>query len=146
MASNGNVRGPALGFLAGGIVGTVVGILMAPKSGAETRADLAQRSEAWRTRAEVAAILRERAGTKVETVRDRVGPTVADVRERATAAVESVRKHVDPAVESVRERVGLAVEPVSPHMGQGEVPGAIEEPGDEPEDPQEQRDLPAPLH
>ena len=40
MASNGNVRGPALGFLAGGIVGTVVGILMAPKSGAETRADL----------------------------------------------------------------------------------------------------------
>ena len=68
MASN--VSDSALAFLVGGIVGTVVGILIAPQSGAVTRADLAERSEEWRRRGED---LRARVSPLVETVRDRIG-------------------------------------------------------------------------
>ena len=52
MADNNREGSFALGFLLGGIIGALVGILIAPKPGAETRADLVERSEAWRTRAE----------------------------------------------------------------------------------------------
>ena len=40
------------GFFFGGIVGMLFGMLMAPKSGYETRAQLRQSSEAWREIAE----------------------------------------------------------------------------------------------
>jgi hypothetical protein len=57
---------------------------------------LAERSEAWRARAEeLAATLRERVGPAVEGVRERVGP-----------AVESVRERMEPVVEQVSTRVG----------------------------------------
>ncbi len=88
MASKGS--GFALAFLVGGIVGTVVGILIAPQSGTETRADLAKRREAWRRRG------------------------------------EDLRARVSPLVETVRDR-----------MGQGQGTDKAEEPGDEPEDPQQ---------
>ena len=48
MADNGNGNSFTLGFLVGGILGAVVGILIAPKPGVETRAELAERSEVWR--------------------------------------------------------------------------------------------------
>ena len=35
--------GFSLGFLVGGVIGVAVGILIAPKSGSETRAELAER-------------------------------------------------------------------------------------------------------
>ncbi len=68
MAGNGSDF--ALGFLVGGILGTVVGILIAPQSGAVTRADLAERSEEWRRRGED---LRARVSPVVGAVRDRMG-------------------------------------------------------------------------
>ena len=69
------------GFLMGGIVGTVVGILLAPKPGSETRADLLEQSELLRARAEeLAARVRERVGPAMEGVRERVGPAVDGVR------------------------------------------------------------------
>ena len=75
MASN--VSDSALAFLVGGIVGTVVGILIAPQSGAVTRADLAKRREAWRRRSED---LRARVSPLVESVRDRMGQSQATDR------------------------------------------------------------------
>ena len=80
----------------GGILGAVIGILIAPKAGAETRSELAERSDLWRARAEEMAA----------TLRERVGP-----------AVESARGKVAPAVEGVRERVAPVVEQVSSRMG-----------------------------
>ena len=102
MADNGNGSSFALGFLVGGILGTVVGILIAPKPGVETRAELAERSEVWRLRAEEMAA----------TVRERMGPAVEGVRERVTPAVEVVRERVGPVVEQVSARVGRSSGPV----------------------------------
>ena len=93
----------ALGFL----VGAVVGILIAPRAGADMRADLGGRSEAWRSRAEeMAAVMRERMSPTVENVRERVRPTVDSVRERINPAVESMRERVGPVMEQVTSRMG----------------------------------------
>ena len=73
MANSDNGGSFVSGFLMGGIVGTVIGILLAPKPGSETRADLVEQSETMRARAEeLAARVRERVGPAVEGVRDRV--------------------------------------------------------------------------
>ena len=118
MANSDNGNSFTLGFLVGGIIGAMVGILIAPKSGAETRAELGERSEAWRTTAEeLAASVRERVGPTVEVVRERLGPAVEGVRERVSPAVESVRERVTPAVETVREKVGPVVEQVRARGG-----------------------------
>ena len=107
MASNDNGNSFALGLLVGGILGTVVGLLIAPKSGTELRTDLTDRSEAWRTRAEeLAATVRERVGPAVETARDRIGPAVETMRDRVAPAVDEVRERVTPVVEQVRARTG----------------------------------------
>ena len=80
MASNDNGGSFVTGFLLGGIIGAVVGILLAPKSGSETRADLLEQSETLRARAEeMAAKVRERVGPAVEGVRDRVVPAAAKI-------------------------------------------------------------------
>jgi gas vesicle protein len=107
MARNDNGGSFVLGFLVGGIVGAAVGLLLAPRSGQDTRAELAGRSEAWRNRAEeMAANLRERAGTGVDTARERINPTIDSARERINPAVEGVRDRVSPIVEQVNTRLG----------------------------------------
>ena len=73
MARKGNVGAFLVGFAAGAIVG----LLLAPKPGTETRADLADYGEAVRERAEeVAARVSERVGPSVESIRDAVGPVI----------------------------------------------------------------------
>ena len=52
MAENDSGLSFVSGFLLGGVVGAVVGMLLAPKPGEETRADLVGQSEVLRTRAE----------------------------------------------------------------------------------------------
>lgn len=109
MASNDSGGSFVLGFLIGGIVGAAVGLLLAPRSGQDTRAELAGRSEAWRNRAEeMAANLRERAAPAVDTARERIDPAVESARERITPAVEGVRERVTPIVEQVNTRLGRA--------------------------------------
>ena len=96
MASNNNESSFMLGLVLGGVLGAVVGILIAPRPGSETRADLAERSELWRTRAEELAA----------TLRERVTPAVGGVRERMGPAVETMRERVGPVVDQVSARIG----------------------------------------
>ena len=65
MASN-DGSGLVIGLIVGGAAGFLAGILMAPRSGEETRAILAEKSGQWRERAgELSAITRERLGQAV---------------------------------------------------------------------------------
>ena len=108
------------GFFLGAIIGGVAGILLAPKAGSETRAELREQSETWRARAEeLAAKAREQLGPTMEGIRERVGPTVEGVRERVGPAVETVRERVGPAVETVREKVGPVADQVAARLGRG---------------------------
>ncbi len=70
MASEGNDSGGhgfLTGFLIGGAVGLLAGILLAPKSGEETRAIIMERGSEWRDKAEeLAAAARERIASATE--------------------------------------------------------------------------------
>jgi len=98
MANDDNGGSFTTGFLVGGILGAVVGILLAPRAGSETREDLAERSEDWRIRAEeLASRLRARAAPAVDEMRERVVPTLESVRERMSPVVEKVSSRVSPS-------------------------------------------------
>ena len=120
MASNDSGGSFVLGFLVGGIVGAAVGLLLAPRSGEDTRAELAGRSEAWRNRAEeMAANLRERAAPAVDTARERIAPAVDTARDRINPAIDAARERVTPIVEEVNTRLGR---PQTPEDGAADAP------------------------
>lgn len=77
----------AVGVIVGGLAGALIGLLIAPKKGSETRADMKVRTTALRSSAgDMASRGRshagERASAGIAAVRERAGPIYADVRER----------------------------------------------------------------
>ncbi len=66
------------GLLAGALIGTAIGMLMAPKPGSETR-----------------QIVRERAGEYLDTARERAGGYVGTARERVQNIRRSNRPDID---------------------------------------------------
>ncbi len=91
MADNDSGMAFVSGFLLGGLVGAAIGLLLAPKSGAETRAGIAEHSDEWRHRAEDIA---------------------GQISHNITPAIENLRHQVAPAVDVVRERMGMEPAPV----------------------------------
>tara|TARA_Y100000590_G_scaffold146090_1_gene167953 strand:+ start:160 stop:504 length:345 start_codon:yes stop_codon:yes gene_type:complete len=86
--------GFSTGLILGAIIGTVAGILMAPKPGSETRSELIEKSDYWREKAEnLSELVVERLGPTLETVRDNVPPTI-----------ENMKSRVDPLIEQVNSR------------------------------------------
>ncbi len=77
------------GLLAGALVGTAIGMLMAPKPGNETR-----------------QIVRERAGEYLGTARERAGGYVDAARERGRGYVGTARERV----QSIRRNNGPELE------------------------------------
>ena len=113
MADNDSGMAFVSGFLLGGLVGAAIGLLMAPKSGAETRAGIAEHSDEWRHRAEDIA---------------------GQISHNITPAIDNLRHQVAPAVDVVRERMGMepapvVAEPAVPDMASTN--GADVEPGPE---------------
>ena len=95
MASNDEGSSFMTGFFVGGIIGAVVGVLLAPKSGHETRAALTDQSEVLKERAEeLSARVRERAGPAVEAFREQIEPAVMGIREKIDPVVEQISKAV----------------------------------------------------
>ena len=91
MGNNDNGGSFALGLLVGGIIGALIGMLLAPKPGSETRSEIWERSATLRSRAdEAAASLRERVGPAADGVSSRFGPAVESVREAGASAIENV--------------------------------------------------------
>lgn len=78
--NNGNGNGGAgfwTGFIVGGMVGAIAGILFAPKSGEETRAIIGEKTGEWRDRAEELA---ESAQYRVRSAVDEGRSAAAAVR------------------------------------------------------------------
>lgn len=79
----------ALGALVGMAAGVIAGILTAPKSGRETRADL--KTKAYE--------LRDQADEKTESVKSKVGDVTEDVKAKA----EDLRERTEHAVEGAKK-------------------------------------------
>jgi gas vesicle protein len=70
----------------------MAGLLLAPKPGAQTRAELMEMGDAWRTRADeiaaqMAAEMRTPGVPDLSAVGDRVGPAVDSLRERVSTTL-----------------------------------------------------------
>ena len=106
MSDSNSGGGFVVGLLIGGIIGGLVGLLLAPKSGAETRAELLEKGEAWRSQADViAADMRSRGMERAGEVSQRFGPAVDSLKERSSATLENVRESGAEAVATARQRV-----------------------------------------
>ena len=107
MADNDSGIAFVSGFLLGGLVGAAIGLLLAPKSGAETRAGIAEHSDEWKHRAEDIA---------------------GQISHNITPAIDNLRHQVAPAVEVVRERMGMEppAPPVEPEMASANGANGVE--------------------
>ena len=107
MADNDSGMAFVSGFLLGGLVGAAIGLLLAPKSGAETRAGIAEHSDEWRHRAEDIA---------------------GQISHNISPAIDNLRHQVAPVVDAVRGKMGMEAPapPAEPEMASanGAEPGA----------------------
>ena len=106
-----------VGFIVGGLTGSVVALLFAPQSGEETRAVIRDKSIELRDKAQMsaeeaiaraeaaAAEARARADELAKQLRDRSKEVYSDVRDRGQAVVEDVRERGKSAVENIRSKV-----------------------------------------
>ena len=118
MANNNGGGGFLVGFLVGGIIGGFLGLLLAPKPGSQTRAELMEMGDAWRTRADeiaaqMAAEMRSRGVPDMSTVGDRVGPAVDSLRERGSTTLGAAREAGTSPVASARQGVGAVRSKIS---------------------------------
>ena len=91
-------------FLLGGVVGAVVALLLAPKSGRELRGDIADatRKGVDRTR-ETAQVARARAGEYYESASQRAGELAGSVREAASRRGEHFSAALEAGKRAYRE-------------------------------------------
>ena len=90
-----------IGLLVGTAVGAAVGLLLAPKSGAELRHQIADYSERFRRRA---GETYERASETVNDLAQRGRETVNDLAQRGRDAMNRGRETMEQAAESVSSR------------------------------------------
>ena len=83
------------GLLVGGILGTIIGIMIAPKPGSQTRSELLNRSESFRDRAENIS----------SSVVESITPTVEQISEKLAPTVDKVIGTVAPIVDQVNAKI-----------------------------------------
>lgn len=93
-------------FLLGGLVGAVLGLLFAPRSGKETREMIADRAEDyWGQAGELYETGRERATDMYSTGRERVTDSSEQLRVRIDEARGRLQEQVAKSAEVAREKV-----------------------------------------
>ena len=94
MSENGG-NGFVTGLLLGGIIGAVVGILIAPNEGSKTRSDILTQTSNFRSQAEDIAA----------NVKENLGPTIDSAIDNIVPVVQSARKQIDPLIDQVNSRL-----------------------------------------
>jgi gas vesicle protein len=97
-------RGAFGAFLRGALFGAGIALLLAPRSGRETRMMLSEKGHELRDRAmDMANTTRDRAETVVRDTRDRAETFVQDTRVRAENVVNDARNRLDDKIQGVKE-------------------------------------------
>lgn len=131
---NGNFNQFALGFVIGGIMG----MLYAPKSGKENRLTLQELIKIWSEKAQdlqggiehKAAEVKEAAGPFIAETRERMEPIVNELKPIVAEKIEQVANLIEPiaqnAAEEAEEKIAEAVNPVI-EKAQAELDETIEQ-------------------
>ncbi len=108
MSNNNNDLGAFLaGFVFGALVGAATAVILAPKSGPETRQQLIDASNE----------LRQSAGTHSREYRDKASSLISDTRHRAQNLTEQVQDQVRIVLDQGKDQVEQVVE----NLNNGEV-------------------------
>ena len=100
------MRGRFWSFVAGGLVGTVIGMLYAPKSGKETRDDLKDLFDEYVEQGrENYEAQRERVLKAVDSGKEAVQQKSDEIKIKLEEAKERLKDQVDQATESAKEKV-----------------------------------------
>lgn len=100
--ANGSGDSFLAGVILGGIAGFAVGILLAPKSGSEMRADLLDRTDSARER------IWDRTGSAREQFMDRTGTAreqMEDLLDTTTQRLDEIRAEAAQIASTLRQRV-----------------------------------------
>lgn len=104
------MQGKFWSFIVGGIVGAAIGILYAPKSGAETREDLKAWTDDYLEQGLGGyEVQRERVLKAVDNGREAVYLKSEELKAKIEEAKERLKEQVDQATESAREKVNKAM-------------------------------------
>jgi len=95
------------GFLLGSVFGTVVGLLIAPQSGKETREQIRRRTdEAIEKSRELYTGQKERLHEAIDAGRQAATERVGELRGKIDEARERLKEQVETATEFAREKMG----------------------------------------
>jgi gas vesicle protein len=93
-------KGSVSSFLTGALLGAVAALLLAPRSGMETREILSEKGEELKGKAvEIAKDTRNRAESTLSTARNKVEDTVRGAKDRATMDLESTNRQLKTELE-----------------------------------------------
>lgn len=105
--NNGVGKGLLLGFLAGSVVGAIIALLYAPKSGRELRADIKQKTSELKDQAEdYLRVARLKAVDIINEGKQRSDQLVSEAKKKA----ETILGDAERIMAGARERTGAIVE------------------------------------
>jgi len=114
MDDNKMAKGIVLGFLTGTIVGGVIALLYAPKSGKELRHDIKlKKDEFIDDTSEYMQIAKEKANKMINEGKKRSERLIKDAKEKASTLIGDANKVLGEAKEKASEKIGSAKEKLS---------------------------------
>jgi gas vesicle protein len=114
MEDNKMARGLILGFLTGTIVGGVVALLYAPKSGKELRSDIKlKKDEFIDDTSEYMQIAKEKANKLINEGKKKSEKLIKDAKDKASTLIGDANTVLSEAKEKASEKIGTAKEKLS---------------------------------
>ncbi len=107
MEENKMAKGLIIGFLAGGIVGAVIALLYAPKSGKELRSELSKKKdEILDDSTEFMQIAKAKAADLINEGKRKSEDLIAEAKKKASMIIEDANKILTGAKEKTAEKIG----------------------------------------
>ncbi|MCU0372354.1 MAG: YtxH domain-containing protein [Ignavibacteria bacterium] len=114
MEENKMAKGLMLGFLAGGIVGAVVALLYAPKSGKELRSDIKlKKDEILDDTTEYMKIAKSKAGDLINEGKKRSEQIIRDAKEKANNLLDDANSVLNDAKTKAADKFGTAKDKIT---------------------------------
>jgi gas vesicle protein len=114
MDDNKMAKGLLLGFLTGTIVGGVVALLYAPKTGKEFRSDIkVKKDEFLDDTSEYMQIAKEKANKLINEGKKKSEMLIKDAKDKASSLIGDANKVLSEAKDKASEKLGSAKEKIS---------------------------------